>query len=171
MNKIEIETYRNQTIFYNDDTDKFECDIVVEDKNKETKRQSLKAVRTEIDAFVKLNAKFTPFKVMVIGLGYGDTDEKRFEGSCDVRTVESVRKDGKIVVSNSRGGKDYYVPNNSSSYDGALQLRKYNPALLEIEKEWKEHLAIWDAKQKELKEKAKPFIESIDTSFVTDFTK
>lgn len=38
--KIEIETYKGQEIFYDDEYDKFVCDISIEDKAKSTKRQS-----------------------------------------------------------------------------------------------------------------------------------
>ena len=55
MSKIEIEVYKGQAIFYDEHSDKFVCDISVEDKSKSTKRQSLKDVRKEIEQFIKLN--------------------------------------------------------------------------------------------------------------------
>lgn len=67
MEKIEIEVYKGQTIYYDTYNDKFTCDISIEDKSKSTKRQSLVDVRKEIDQFVKVNVGFKPFKALRIG--------------------------------------------------------------------------------------------------------
>lgn len=88
--KKEMEVYRNQTIYYDIDDDKFYCDISVEDKSKTTKRGSLKDVRKEIDAFVKLNLEFKPFKVLKIST----YDESSFTAY----TVKGIRTDGKFMV-------------------------------------------------------------------------
>lgn len=45
--KFEIEVYKGQTIEYDDEYDKFICDISTEDKYKTTKRSSLNDVRKE----------------------------------------------------------------------------------------------------------------------------
>lgn len=90
--KIEIEVYKGQTIFYNEDSDKFECDISVEDKFKSTKRQSLKDARKEIDTFIKLNLEFKPFKCF-----------KKSSYGSDVELVEitGIRTDGKLIEKKS----------------------------------------------------------------------
>ncbi len=87
MSKIEIEVYKGQTIFYDEHSDKFVCDISVEDKSKSTKRQSLKDVRKEIEQFIKLNLEFKPFKVLRMGWAF------------NVNTVKSIRTDKKFVLS------------------------------------------------------------------------
>lgn len=88
--KIEIETYKGQEIFYDDEYDKFVCDISIEDKAKSTKRQSLNDVRKEIDVFIKNNAEFTPFKFICVS-EYGGDEFK-------VKNAFSIRTDGKIIV-------------------------------------------------------------------------
>ena len=89
--KLEIEVYKGQTIFYNEYSDKFECDITVEDKFKSTKRQSLKDVRKEIDTFIKLNLEFKPFKCFMKGT-YGS--------DVDLVEITGIRTDGKLVKKN-----------------------------------------------------------------------
>lgn len=99
--RYEIETYKGQTIEYDDDYDKFICDITIEDKFKNTKRSSLKDVRKEIDSFIKLNAEFKPFKAIF----KSEYNNKDFY----VATVESIRTDGKFVVStNGSSYKSHY---------------------------------------------------------------
>ena len=118
MSKIKIEDYKGQTIYYNDDTDKFECDIELNDKLKSTKRQSLNDVRNEIKTFIKLNENFRPFKV--ISSGYGSV--------LSVVNVESKRYDGKFVISFN----DY-----SKRYKKESEMAKYFEYDYEIEKEYK----------------------------------
>ena len=89
--RIEIETYKGQSIEYDDDNDKFVCDISVEDEFKTTKRQSLKDVRKEIDQFVKLNMDFKPFKAIEVSKYGSDSYNEVF--------VEGIRTDGKYIVS------------------------------------------------------------------------
>lgn len=86
---FEIETYKGQTIEYDDECDKFICDISIEDKHKITKRLSLGDVRKEIDTFIKLNADFKPFKVLE--LDYSDRD-------FNVLQVSGIRTDGKFIT-------------------------------------------------------------------------
>lgn len=97
--KIQIEQYKGQSIEYDDDADKFLCDINIEDKWKQTKRSSLKDVRKEIDAFIKLNANFKPFKAIFIDKYNGE--------SFEVETVESIRTDGKFTVKGKYNNSHY----------------------------------------------------------------
>jgi uncharacterized protein (DUF1786 family) len=88
--KHEIEIYKGHTIFYNEDTDKFYCEMVIEDSYKKTARLSLKAVKDEIDQFIKVNIDFKPFDVLV-----------RDYGSVKKVNIQSVRKDGTFHVDRS----------------------------------------------------------------------
>lgn len=88
---IEIEVYKGQTIQYNEDADKFLCDISIEDRFKTTKRQSLKDVRKEIDSFIKINAEFKPFKVF----------KKDTWGDITALNITGIRSDGKFLLERS----------------------------------------------------------------------
>lgn len=160
MSKIKIEDYRGHEIFYDEDLDKFTVDISIEDKYKKTNRISLKAARQEIDNFAKANLEFKPFKIMYL---------EEFAGECDVRNVIGVRKDGCLVIEYEKYDRKFknYVKSDDKYY--AKMVAKYNSKLLDIEKEWNIHSKIWDSKKKELKEKAKPFIEPIDWEFINSF--
>lgn len=91
--KIFIEDYKGQVINYDDDADKFVCEISIEDRSKSSKRGSLKDLRKEIDLFIKENLDFKPFKVIVNS--YSDIS---------FATVEAIRTDGRLVV---KGGGNY----------------------------------------------------------------
>ena len=62
-----IETYRGHDIYYDENSEKFTCDISIEDNFKSTSRVSLKACRQEIDTFIKDNLNFKPFKLFNFG--------------------------------------------------------------------------------------------------------
>ena len=62
--KIEIEDYKNHTIYYDDDKDKFVVDMDIDGHVKNAKRGSLVDLRKEIDLFIKENLNFKPFKVL-----------------------------------------------------------------------------------------------------------
>ena len=94
---IDIENYRGQLIQYDEDYDKFICDISIEDKWKKAKRGSLKDVRKEIDAFIKLNAEFKPFKFLMVDGYRGD--------SFSIKTCSAIRSDGKFVVEDNDGSR------------------------------------------------------------------
>jgi hypothetical protein len=84
----EIEVYKGQTIIYDEDADKFVCDMSSEDRSKTAKRGSLKDLRKEIDQFIKLNVDFKPFKFI-------STDSwKRVE----VYQAVALRNDGTLLV-------------------------------------------------------------------------
>lgn len=97
--KIEIEEYKGQTIFYEEDYDKFTCDITIEDKFKNTKRQSLVEVRKEIDAFIKLNAEFKPCKILVL--------DKYDKSSFVEKEMTGIRTDGKIIIKDGNYKSQY----------------------------------------------------------------
>lgn len=119
----EIEEYKGQTIYYDEDDDKFVCDITIEDNFKSTKRKSLKDVRKEIDAFIKVNLNFKPFKAIEC--------DKYGRGEFTVKEVIAIRTDKKIVV---KGGY-------SDSFYGkkdAENLRVYDADLVAEQKEIEE---------------------------------
>jgi len=97
--KIEIEQYNGQTIFYDDNSDKFTCDITVEEAYGTKSRKSLTEIRKEIDTFIKLNLNFKPFKAIFSG-------EYRWsefgEGN-----VSAIRTDGKFIVDFGRRSSHY----------------------------------------------------------------
>ena len=90
-NKHLIENYRGHDIYYDEDSEKFVCDISIEDNAKSTARISLKACRLEVDSFIKENLNFKPFKVMF----FGD-----FDGSVEVRDAVGYVKPHASVVKN-----------------------------------------------------------------------
>ena len=100
--KIEIEVYKGQSIVYNDDSDKFECEIELNNQVKATKRTSLKDVRKEIDQFINVNLEFKPFKFFLKSA----YSSKTFE----TYVCSAIRTDGKFVVSRveSERYKSYY---------------------------------------------------------------
>lgn len=106
--KIEIEVYKGQSIVYNDDNDKFECEIELNNQVRATKRISLKDVRKEIDQFIKVNLEFKPFKF----LKKNEYSSKSFEPY----VCAAIRTDGKFVV--YREGNDNY-----KSYYGEKEMK------------------------------------------------
>jgi hypothetical protein len=112
--KIEIEDYKGQTIYYEEDYDKFVCDISIEDKSKQAKRKSLKDVRREIDVFIKENLEFKPFKAL-----------EGSWGDIIVRKIEAIRTDGTLVVSGGSNSKYFYTKKQASN------LNKFDPSILE----------------------------------------
>ena len=139
--KIEIEVYKGQTIEYDDDYDKFICDISCEDKNKTSKRNSLKDLRKEIDAYLKQNLEFKPFKALFLN----EYDRKDFTEEF----VSAIRTDGKFVVGKADDSYKSYVGKNKMSramiYDAEIvkekkrlkeekeaAITKYNKAVAEL---------------------------------------
>jgi hypothetical protein len=114
--KIFFEDYKGQTINYDDDYDKFICDISVEDKFKTTKRSSLNDIRREIDQFIKLNLDFKPFRVLLAS-GYNDSQ-------FSVAEVASIRTDRKLVVISSGGYRSYF------GKEDAKKLMKFDADLM-----------------------------------------
>jgi hypothetical protein len=89
--KIEIEDYKGQTIYYDDNSDKFECSIELNNNVKTSKRDSLQDLRKEIDLFIKANIEFKPFKFLMKSQ-YGGNSFSLYECS-------AIRTDGKFVIS------------------------------------------------------------------------
>jgi len=83
--RIQIETYRGQSIEYDDDRDRFICEMVIENDWKTKTSLKLSEVRKAIDQFIKLNADFKPFIFL-------DRDFRPVK-------IVAVRTDGKFVDS------------------------------------------------------------------------
>jgi hypothetical protein len=144
MERIEIETYKNQTIYYNEDSDKFECDIEFDDAVRGAKRGSLTQLRIAIDQFERDNKSFKPFKVFEISWN-----------SFKVVEFTAIRTDGTYVVDDGGRSKSYVKPETAKK-----NYRKFDA---EIEKEIRQAEAESEAarkkcvaKLKELGERMKP---------------
>lgn len=137
--KIEIEEYRGQTIKYDDDADKFVCDISIEDWSKSAKRGSLKDLRKEIDLHIKQNLNFKPFKALQLSKFGGD--------SLKIVEVSAIRTDGKLIVSEG-GNYKSHVGKKDSEY-----LMKYDGDIVaELDKIEEESEAFYKLKRERTKE-------------------
>lgn len=106
--KIEIEVYKGHQISYNDDTDKFECEMEFNGNVKNSKRGSLKDLRKEIDLFIKENLEFKPFTFL---------EKSQYEGDTfGVKKCTAIRTDGTLVVSPINGTRN--------SYYGAKEMKR-----------------------------------------------
>lgn len=124
----EIQDYKGQTIYYDEDDDKFICNISIEDNFKTTKRKSLKDVRKEIDAFIKENLNFKPFKAIEIPTSSYDYVVNSVE-------IIAIRTDKKLVIKGKFSNEHY-------GKKEAQNLRIYDSNIIEeqiaIEKEYEE---------------------------------
>lgn len=119
--KIFIEEYKGQSIYYNEDVDKFVCDIELNNNVKSSKRGSLKDLKKEIDSFVKENLNFKPFQFFEVQFG-----------SFKEMTCENIRTDGKFIVK-SPYYTNYY---NKKDFESAFEFdfdKKYQIALIDAE--------------------------------------
>lgn len=107
--KIEIEDYKGQVIVYNDDSDKFECAIEMNNQVRSTKRASLKDVRKEIDQFIKANLEFKPFKFLMKSKYSGDKSFSPYFCS-------AIRTDGKFVVNNNTYSSNSYLSEKEMAF-------------------------------------------------------
>ena len=90
--KFQIEEYKGFEIVYNDDSDRFECSMELNDNVKNSKRGSLADMRKEIDQFIKANSEFKPFWFLLKS-SYGNGFARRY--------CSAVRTDGKMVSKSS----------------------------------------------------------------------
>lgn len=122
--KYEIETYKDQTIYYDEQYDYFICDISIEDGWKQTKRNKLADVRKEIDSFIKANLNFKPFKALSYS-AYGGVKEWE---------ISSIRTDGKFVS----GGKSNY--NRHLDYKEVSEMKKFDQDIVDLDKEYSDRI-------------------------------
>lgn len=142
--KLEIEVYKGQQIYYNDDSDKFECDIDINGNVKSPKRGSLKDLRNEIDQFVKLNLEFKPFFFI---------EKSSWGESFYIKKCCAIRKDGTLVThpvdqENNKSYSDKKDQIYFCVYDENI-VNEYS----ENEKEYELAVEKVNAKRKELSEK------------------
>lgn len=133
--EIEIEVYKGQTILYDDDADKFVCQINIEDKYKSTKRASLKDVRKEIDAFVKLNLEFKPFKAFLVNRYSYSENNTDF----DICEVTGIRTDGKLICKFQNSSRTDLIKSNEFNRIKIFDFELIK-ALDELEKEYGEFM-------------------------------
>ena len=99
---MKIEDYKGFQISYNEISDKFYADIELGDNVKNAKRQSLVELRKDIDKFIRDNAEFKPMRVLY--RGWSDLSD------LSEYTIESLRSDGKFVVSKGSRSREYITP-------------------------------------------------------------
>lgn len=164
---FEIEVYKNQTIEYDDDLDKFVCDMTIEDRDRSVKRQSLKDVRKEIDQFIKFNLEFKPFQLI---------KKSDYSAELGILNVEGIRTDGKFTVTNSRSkgydlidfDKEANRYNNDVYFLYDADVVAESKKILEEEKEYKKLI---DYKFKKLYSKLKKFNPDSVREFKQAFKK
>lgn len=115
--KHEIEIYKGQTIFYDEDSDKFVCDVTVEEKYGTKTRKSLKDIKREIDLFIKANLEFKPFKCLYC----------RFS-SFSVGECINLRVDGTLTF-NAKYGKSNIGENEWGN------IYQFSPSYINLKKE------------------------------------
>jgi hypothetical protein len=165
--KIEIEQYKNQTIEYDVEKDKFVCDITIEDRSKTITRQSLKDVRREIDQFVKHNLEFKKFKLF---------EKKAYESDVDTINVEGIRTDGKFTCKSERyPGRGYDLVDFEKEIRSGDEYYEYDPEFIKLKKIIKEeedqYRAIISAKEKALFKTLKKFDLKAVKRYTDAFTK
>lgn len=95
--KIFIEDYKGQTINYDDYSDKFVCDIEIDDNVQKGKRGSLSDMRKQIDIFIKENVNFKPFKAII---------KESYSSDFSITDIVSIRVD-RLLVSDNGGRKSF----------------------------------------------------------------
>lgn len=91
--QVLIETYRGWEIYFDTDAESFYCHS--ERYDNEKKKQSFAATKKYIDDYIKENSNFKSFKIERLRDGWGDM----------YLTVVGIRKDGALMVENSKGVK------------------------------------------------------------------
>lgn len=138
--KIEIEEYKGQTIYYDDASDKFVCDIEIDGNVKNGKRGSLVDLRKEIDSFIKLNLNFKPFEIFY----------KRYDEFIKT-TVKAIRTDGKLIM--DLGNYSPLIGKNEEKnifkYDAELQ-KQFDEAKAKHEQFYKEFIGVKKQIEKQL---------------------
>jgi hypothetical protein len=156
--KHKIETYREQEIFYNEDSDKFEVKILTDEElqPKMSKRASLIDVKKSIDEQFKRNANFKPFKALFER--YGEATEV---------SITSIRKDGGVVIEDNDGTKCQL---HNGRYSDLNKLYKYSSEYLQAQRESNEKIKLLEKEieiiQLSLKDKMP---EKLDLSFINDY--
>jgi len=142
--KIKIEDYKGQEIFYEEDYDKFTCDISIEDKYKNAKRGSLIDMRKEIDAFIKLNVNFVPFKAI-----------RNRWSDFEIVEFESIRTDGKFLARREKASNRDQI-----GKDEQKEYFEYNPKLVdeyrEAERIKDEAYKVYEKTKKDIISRLKP---------------
>ncbi len=125
-----IETYKNFSIHYNDDRDKFECEIELNNKVKSTKRATLKDVRSEIDQFYKVNLEFKPFKFLKYS---------KFSNEIEIFECTAIRTDGKFICKNVIGN---FTSTSYFSKEDMLNMLAYDTEVVEEIKDMQDRLFV-----------------------------
>lgn len=149
-----IEDYRNNQIFYNEDSDKFVCEILSDNelKPKTINRASLVDVRKAIDDYIKRNSTFKPFKALY----------EKWSG-IKIVTIVGVRKDGGVTVENTKGEREQIISDVKNLLKYSQEYLNEKAQIdLQIEELEKQKTAL----RKRL-DAIKP--EKLDLSFINDY--
>ena len=152
--RIKIETYRGHEIEYDDSSDNFICQMVIEDNFREKTSMKLSQVRKAIDQFIKLNLEFKPFSFLNEG-------HKRID-------IVAIRTDGKFVdktgsqwgTDKIRNGSSYGSENKSFAIDHDVIAE-----LDSLESRFEDFRIKYVNERNAIRSKLKPF----DTSFLEQY--
>lgn len=134
--QVLIETYRGWEIYFDIEVESFYCHS--ERYDRDQKKQSFAATKKYIDDYIKENSNFKPFKIEKLPSGYGDR----------YLTVVGIRKDGALMVEDSKGvkkqlfkyGMKYYIlrtpdndPINDEIKDLEVKITELNRQIRELQ--------------------------------------
>jgi hypothetical protein len=117
------------------------------------KRATLVDVRKSIDDYIKRNSAFKPFKALF----------KRWGGDIKVVTIVAVRKDGGVIVENSKGEREQIISD-------VKNLLKYSELYLNEKAQIDLQIKVLDGQKNELREKLESITpEKLDLSFINQY--
>lgn len=146
--KHEIETYKDQTIYYDEFSDCFICEITKEDKFKITKRNKLADVRKEIDSFIKANLNFKPFKALRLD----------YNSSLKLVEVGAIRTDG-IFIDVTNPSYKQQIP-----YNEIEKVKKFDQDILDLNKDYLERIELLKKEHTRVIQEAYEKLPNIDVS-------
>jgi hypothetical protein len=148
--KHKIEEYREHTIYYDEEADKFVVELITDENWMERARKSLKECRKSVDENIRLNANFKP--ITCFYERYSDPE---------LCKIVKVRSDGGVVI--EQNGKRQSV---ISALENSF--KKYSPDMID----WLEgKKKMYDRHKNECAEmhKKKPKLEPLDMTFIEDY--
>lgn len=158
-----IEDYREHKIWYNEDTDKFTVELLVDDNWREKGRKSLKECKQAIDSHIKENLEFRPIICFRKAYSLSDGDKVK---------IEQVRADGGFIMSDDDSDKK-----RTEISEVLEQLRGNKVVYFNYDANYMEWLfAKEKLKERQLEEmkhmnSKEPKLTPLDLSFVKQFIK
>lgn len=155
-----IDDYREHKIWYNEDTDKFTVELLVDNNWSEKGRKSMKECKQAIDAHIKDNLEFRP--VVCI---------RKSWHNAQVVKIEQVRADGGFIFSTDTKDRQTEISEVLEQLHGKKEVYfNYNADYVD----WLDNIKalkekhILEIKEFESKE---PKLTPLDLSFVKQFIK